>query len=188
MSIDKHRICPVENARVLDSKLRKLMHNPRKILKPYLKPGMVILDLGTGPGFFALEMARLVGESGKVIAADLQDGMLEKLRAKIRGTDLEKIITLRRTEEDKVGLEEKVDFVLVFYVLHEVPDQEKFLEEIKTILKPDGKALIVEPTWHVSKKEFENLIDIAKKLGFEIMESPKILFSRAVTVKMIINN
>ena len=135
MIANKHKICPVEHAGVLDFSLRKWMHNPHRILSPYVKSGMTVLDLGAGPGFFTLEMARLVGESGKVIAADLQEGMLEKIRTKVQNTYLEKIITLHKVGEDKIGLEEKVDFALFFYVLHEVPNQEKLLEEIKTILK-----------------------------------------------------
>lgn len=181
-SDNKHRVCSVEHARILDIGLRKWIHNPRKILNPYVRPGMTVLDFGAGPGFFTLEMARLVGESGKVIAADLQDGMLEKLRAKIQGTELEKIITLHKIEEDRIGITEKVDFALVFYVLYELPDQEKFLAELKTILKPDAKALIVEPKFHVSRKAFQNSINFMKKAGFEIIETPKIFFSRAVIV------
>lgn len=183
MSEKKYRICSAEHAWVLDLRLRRFIHNSRKILSPYTKPGMTVLDLGAGPGFLTLEMAHLVGESGKVIAADLQEGMLEKLQAKIINTDFEKIITLHKTSEDKIGIEEKVDFALLFYVLHEIPDQEKLFREIKMILKPGAKVLIVEPKWHVSKKEFEKSIDFAKKLGFEIVETPKIFFSRAVLIK-----
>lgn len=183
MNEDNRHICSVEHAGVLDFSLRKWIHNPRKILDPYVGPGMTVLDFGAGPGFFTLEMARLVGESGKVIAADLQEGMLEKLRAKIQNTDLEKIITLHKTEEEKIGLGEKVDFALVFYVLHELPDQEKFLAELKTIMKPGAKALIVEPKFHVSKKDFQKSVDLMKKAGFEIIETPKIFMSRGVVVR-----
>ncbi len=185
MSEDKKHICSVERAGVLDIGLRKLIHSPRKILAPFVKPGMTALDFGAGPGFFTLEMARLVGENGKVIAADLQDGMLEKLRVKVKNTDLGKIITFHKTGEDKIGLEEKVDFALVFYVLHELPDQEKFFAELKTILKPGAKTLIVEPKFHVSKKAFQNSVELMKKLGFEITETPKIFMSRSVVGKIL---
>ncbi|MDI6777657.1 MAG: class I SAM-dependent methyltransferase [Patescibacteria group bacterium] len=182
MGENKYRICPVENAGVLDISLRKWIHNPQKILAPFVKTGMTVLDFGAGPGFFTLELARLVGESGKVIAADLQDGMLEKIWAKIKNTDLGKIITLHKVGEDKIGLDEKVDFALVFYVLHELPNQGKFLAELKTILKLGAKALIVEPKFHVSRKAFQNSVELMKKLGFEIIETPKIFMSRAVVI------
>jgi len=47
------------------------------------------LDLGCGPGFFSVEMAEMVGASGKVIAVDMQEGMLRKLESKIQGTEIE---------------------------------------------------------------------------------------------------
>jgi len=71
------RVCPVENAGGLDNSVRRLLHNPAKILKPYIHEGMTILDLGCGPGVFTVEIATLLNCSGKVIAADLQEGCLK---------------------------------------------------------------------------------------------------------------
>ncbi len=124
-------VCPVEKAGGLDSGIRKLLQRPKKILGNYVGDGMVVLDLGCGPGFFSVEMAKMVGASGKVIAVDLQEGMLRKLENKIQGTEIEKRIKLHRCDTDKIGITEKVDLVLAFYMFHEVPDQKKFLEEIK---------------------------------------------------------
>ena len=85
MSIEKNkRICPVEYAGGLDNSFRRLLQNPGKILKPYIHEGMTVLDLGCGPGFFSIEIAKMLKDSGKVIAADLQEGMLERVRQKIR--------------------------------------------------------------------------------------------------------
>ena len=155
MPPSKHRLCPVQHAGALSFSLRKIIHNPRQILQPFVKPGMTVLDFGSGPGFFTLEMARLVGESGKVIAADLQAGMLAKLRRKIQDTDLAHLITLHQTEADTINLAAKVDFVLLFYVLHELPDQAAFFHELKTCLQPGAKILLAEPKWHVSSREFQ---------------------------------
>ena len=93
-------VCPVERANSLDSKLRRWIQNPLKILAPYLREGMSVLDIGCGPGFFTIDMAMMVGESGRVIAADLQEGMLERLRRKIAGTEAlaEVLEQLRPTE------------------------------------------------------------------------------------------
>ena len=139
---------------------------------------MTVLDIGCGPGFFSIDMARLVGRSGRVIASDLQDGMLQKLSDKIRGTDLEERITLHKCTENHIGVSEPVDFVLVFYMLHEVPAQQEFLGEIGSILKSSGRILIVEPPFHVSKSAFEETIKKALKAGFVLVERPKVLFGR----------
>jgi ubiquinone/menaquinone biosynthesis C-methylase UbiE len=179
---NKHRICPVEHAGMLDLSFRKLLQNPRRILRPYVKEGMTALDLGCGPGFFTVEMARLVGETGRVVAADLQDGMLAKLQAKIRGAEWADRVTLHKCLADRVGLAQKFDFILVFYILHEVPDQAKFLNEIKALLKPQGRILLVEPAFHVSREEFQVSTGLMKGAGFAIFQEPRILFSRAVVL------
>ncbi|MCW9097168.1 MAG: class I SAM-dependent methyltransferase, partial [Ignavibacteriaceae bacterium] len=114
---------------------------------------------------------------------DLQKGMLEKLKEKIKGTQLENRITLYKCEEDKIGLTENVDFVLTFYVIHEVSDQDKLFTEIETILKPNGQILIVEPPFHVSKSAFENTIQKAKAVGFTEVKRPNVLFNKAVILR-----
>lgn len=148
-------------------------------MEPYVREGMTVLDIGCGPGFFSVEMARLVGESGRVIAADLQEGMLEKLRAKIRGTELEKRITLHKCSEDRIGVSDSVDFVLAFYMVHEIPNQQEFFNEIRSILKPNGLVLVVEPPLHVSKKAFEETITKARDAGLTPVERPRIFLSKA---------
>ena len=183
MSSEKNRrICPVEYAGGLDNSFRRFLQNPRKILKPYIHEGLTILDLGCGPGFFSIEIAKMLKDSGKVIAADLQEGMLEKINKKIKGTILEQRISLHKCQEDTIGVTENVDFILVFYMIHEVPNQLNLLKELKSILKPDGKIYIIEPKFHVSKKSFEEMINKTKDIGFEIVDRPRVFFSRTVLV------
>jgi ubiquinone/menaquinone biosynthesis C-methylase UbiE len=174
------KICPVEKAGGLDNSVRRFLQNPQKLLKPFICEGMTVLDLGCGPGFFSIEIAKLLGNSGKVIAADLQNGMLEKVYKKIRGTDLEHRVELHKCQSDKIGVSEKVDFVLAFYMIHEVPDHDRLFGELKSILKPDGQLYIIEPKFHVTKKEFEKMVDNLKGIGFEIVDRPKVFFSRTV--------
>lgn len=175
-------VCSVELAGSLDNKLRRWLQNPRKILGPYIQKGMTILDLGCGPGFFSVEMANLLKGSGHVITADLQQGMLDKVSQKTRGTALEQRIKLHRCSAERIGLEEKVDFVLAFYMVHEVPDQESLFRELKTILKPDGKILIVEPNFHVTKKAFEKMVEKINNIGFRIIDRPKMFLSRTLVI------
>jgi ubiquinone/menaquinone biosynthesis C-methylase UbiE len=185
MSDAKNRICPVERAGGLDNGIRRWLQNPRKILAPYVDRGMTVLDVGCGPGFFSIELARMVGESGRVIASDLQEGMLRKLQDKIEGTELEKRIVPHKCEQDKIGVAEKVDFVLAFYMVHEIPDQGAFFKEIASILKPDGRIFLAEPSFHVSKKAFEETIRKAGDAGLTPVERPRVFFSRAVVLREV---
>ena len=178
----KERICPVEKSGGLDNSFRKLLQNPRKILEPFITSDMTVLDLGCGPGFFTVEIAELIN-SGKVIAADLQEEMLEKVRQKIEGTEIQHKIALHKCQEKSIDLEEQVDFILAFYMIHEVPNQKQLFSELKSLLKPNGQIFIIEPKFHVSKKSFESMTNMATTLGFEIESSPKVFFSRAIVLK-----
>lgn len=175
-------VCPAEHSGFLDSKIRKIFHNPEKILKPYISDGMKVLDIGCGPGFFTIEIINLVGNSGNVVAADLQEEMLLKLKNKI-STNLEDRINFHKVEKNKLNLNDKFDFILVFYMLHEVPNQEKFLKELKEHLNINGKILISEPWGHVSKRDFQKSIQIIKKLGFKIIEEPSIFLSKSIIIQ-----
>jgi ubiquinone/menaquinone biosynthesis C-methylase UbiE len=175
-----YRVCPVALAGGLDNRIRRWFQNPLTILKPYIKEGMTVLDIGCGPGFFSIPLARLAGKPGRVIAADLQEGMLQKLRSKIKGTELEDRITLHQCKEDKIGVTEKVDFILAFYMVHEIPNQLNFFNELASILEPNGRVFVVEPLFHVSKKAFEETVQLARNAGLLPIERPSVIFSRAV--------
>ena len=183
MGGNKNRVCPVALAGHLDNRFRRWFQNPLKILGPYIKEGMTVLDLGCGPGFFSIDIAQMVGKSGRVIASDLQEGMLQRLRGKIQGTELEERIIPHQSQENRIGISEKVDFVLAFYMVHEVPNQEEFFKEIRTIVKPKGQVFIVEPPFHVSKRAFEDTIRIAEEAGFKTIERPKVLLSKAAILQ-----
>ena len=178
MSSEKNHVCPVELAGSLDNKIRKWFQNPQKILTPYIKEGMKVLDIGCGPGFFSIELAKMIGKNGKVFSVDLQEGMLQKIRNKIHGTELEERIKLIKCEEDKINVPEKVDFILAFYMVHEVPNKGKLFEVLKNALAEKGQFLIVEPKlFHVTKKEFSETMNIAEKAGFRVTQGPKLPYS-----------
>ncbi len=71
---------------------------------------------------------------GQVIAADLQEGMLQKLAGKIKGTALESRIKRVQCGKDTINVSERVDFILAFYMVHEVPDKVSFFRQLKAVL------------------------------------------------------
>ena len=177
------RVCPVALAGGLDTRLRRWIQNPHRILKPYVREGMTVLDFGCGPGFFTLELAHLVGPSGRVLAVDLQAGMLEKVRTKIKGTSLEARIALYQCRPNEIGLSQSVDFALAFYMLHELPNQALFFTEIRQLLSAQGRLFIVEPPLHVSKAAFETTLQTAWDAGFIVADQPRVSFSKAALLK-----
>jgi ubiquinone/menaquinone biosynthesis C-methylase UbiE len=178
------RVCPVENAGILDHSWRKLIQSPRKILRPYIKTGMTVVDLGCGPGFFTIEMAKLLKSKGTVIAADLQQGMLDLVNQKVAGTILEPTVKLHLCKKESIALTDRVDFILAFYMIHEVPDAENLIREMKSILKPGGKILIIEPKFHVTKEKFDNLTTMIRRNGFTVTKGPGVFFSRSAVLTL----
>ena len=173
-------VCPAKWAGGLDIGIRKWVHNPRKIFTPYITPDMKILDLGCGPGFFSMELAQMLNEQGHITALDLQQGMLDRVKKKVIGTSLEDKITLHKCDKDSLNLIGKFDFAFSFWVIHEIPDKERLFSELKSVMKPNGKVLIVEPRVHTTKKYFAELLEIINHVGFELIGTPEIFFSRSL--------
>ena len=73
------RVCPVWVGYLLVSPLRRLFHNPEKILGPYVREGMKVLDVGCAMGFFWLPLAGMIGQTGKVVCIDMQERMITSL-------------------------------------------------------------------------------------------------------------
>ena len=119
-------------------------------------------------------MAKMVGRSGKVFAVDLQKEMLEKTQKKAKKLSLDDRIIFHNCLQDKIGLNEdvKADFILAFYMVHETSDHLKFFTEIKTLLKEQGKFLLVEPMFHVTKKQFQQIARETEIAGFINLENP----------------
>jgi ubiquinone/menaquinone biosynthesis C-methylase UbiE len=164
----------------LGNPLRRLLHNPDKIVGPYVEPGMTSMDVGCGMGLFAIAMAKMVGDNGLVIAVDLQQKMLDVLRKRAERQGVADRIRTHRCEANRLGVEVPVDFALALMMVQEVPDQRQLLGEIHGCLKSGGKLLVAEPKIHVPGKAFGQTVAVAKELGFRSMEEPRVHGCRAV--------
>ena len=182
------RVCPWWVGYLLASPLRRLGQDPKTILAPYVRPGMVVLDVGCGMGFFSLDMAKMVGAQGKVVCVDLQPQMIRSLARRASRAGLLDRIDHRVCSKDSLGIEdycERVDFALAFAVVHEVPDVPKLLGQIHSVLKPEGMLLVAEPKAHLSKKMFHEEELAAERVGFKSFERLEIWRSRAVVLKRL---
>ena len=137
----------------IDNLLRRLFHNPLKIVGPYVGPGTV-MDVGCGIGFCSIAMAKLVGDSGLVIAIDLQQAWLTES-------------DFTSAKQNRLEIDTQADFAPAFMMVHEAPDQRRLLGEIQTCLAPGGKLLVAEPKIHVSGKTFaQEATTTAEEVGF----------------------
>jgi ubiquinone/menaquinone biosynthesis C-methylase UbiE len=179
----RNRVCPASHGGWLSTPLRRAVQDPRRILRGLVAEGDTVVDLGCGPGFFTLPMASMAGESGTVIAVDLQQEMLERLRLRAERAGLSARIRLHRCRADGLDLDCQADFALAFYMLHEVPSSEAFLEQVHDALRPEGRFLLVEPRGHVSASDFERSVAVAAKAGMNVLSQPRLAFSRAVLLE-----
>jgi ubiquinone/menaquinone biosynthesis C-methylase UbiE len=163
-----------------DNPLRRLIQNPYRILNEFVRPGDTVVDLGCGMGYFSIPIARMASPGGKVICIDVQQQMLDGLRWRAEKAGVLSTIALQRCEPTRLGIPEPADFVLAFWMLHEVPDQRGFLTEVQAHLKPTGRFLLVEPVGHVGGKAFQRSIETAEQAGLVIVEKPAVMASRSV--------
>lgn len=173
-------VCPWWCCYTFDNPLRKVLHNPEAILSPYIRPGCTAIDVGAGMGYFSVPLARLVGPAGHVTAIDIQVKMLEALARRARKHGVSGRIKPYLANSDSLGNHSMADFVMAFWMVHEVPNKRAFLTEIFGFLKPEGLFLLAEPIFHVSKKSFLQTINVAREIGFIVKEMPKIRLSRSV--------
>ena len=178
--ISSKRVCPWWLCFTFDNPLRKIIHDPIEILSPYVQQGDTAIDIGPGMGYFTIPLAEIVGSTGRVIAIDIQQKMLSALMVRAQKKGVSDRIKTHLAGPDSIGFNQKADLILAFWMMHEVPDQCRFLSEIRDLMKPHGLFLLVEPVIHVSKKNFARAIETAKKLGFVIKKSPKIRMSQSV--------
>jgi cyclopropane fatty-acyl-phospholipid synthase-like methyltransferase len=164
-------------AYTFDNPVRKLFHSPGKIFSGHIKEGMTVMDVGCGMGYFSIGMAKLVGATGKIIAVDLQQKMLDVMHRRARRSGVADRIMPHRCEADTIGIREPVNFILAFWMVHEVSDKDYFFEQLRSLLAPKGKILIAEPKMHVTAEALDKTIEIAQNNGLRCCDRPEIRFS-----------
>ncbi len=172
-----HRICPWWLGYWLICPVRLVWQSPREILAPYVRAGMTVLEPGPGMGYFTLELARLVGPSGRAIAVDVQPKMIDRLKRRAAKDGLLDRLEARTAPAESMGiadLQASVDFTLAFAVVHEFPDAGRFFVEVASASKPGATILLAEPSGHVKGTAFDAELQAANAAGFELIERPSI--------------
>jgi ubiquinone/menaquinone biosynthesis C-methylase UbiE len=139
-----------------------------------LREGFHVLDYGCGPGGYVKPVADLVGESGRIYALDISPvaiQMVKKTAAKNQLTNVETILS-----DSNTGLpDDSIDAVLLYDVFHDLTDQNKVLEELHRVLKPDGVLSFSDH--HI--KEDETVSKLTKRGLFTLLRKGKRTYSFA---------
>lgn len=117
------------------------------IAKLGLMDGMKVVDLGAGSGFYAIEIAKAVGSSGRVYAVDVMKDLLERLRSNAGAQGIRNI-EIVWGDVEKIGgtklRESLIDRVVASNILFQLEKPDEMALEVKRILKPGGKVLVVD--------------------------------------------
>ncbi len=182
----EHSVCPWWIGYFLANPLRRLMQDPNSILAPHVRAGMTVIEPGSGLGFFTLELARLVGPGGRVIAVDVEPRMIAGLQRRGRKAGLLDRIdarTVRSTSMAIDDIEGRTDVVFAFAVVHEMPAPGPFFAQAARALKPGGTLLLAEPAGHVDEKEFAGELAAAAQAGLALVSRPAMRGCRSAELR-----
>jgi ubiquinone/menaquinone biosynthesis C-methylase UbiE len=183
-----HRVCPWWLGYFLLNPFRQRSQNPNTILAPYVHEGMTVLEPGPGMGFFTLELLKLVGNRGRVIAVDVQPKMLAKLKRRAAKSGMLHGLEARLASSESMGITDLnglVDFTLAFAVVHEFPDAGRFFAEAAAASKTGAHLLLAEPSGHVRTADFEAELRTADEAGFQLVNRLSIKRSLAALLRKV---
>jgi ubiquinone/menaquinone biosynthesis C-methylase UbiE len=109
-----------------------------------LKPGMTVADIGCGNGYHSLAMAKLVGESGKVLCVDIQSKMLTLLQQRAEKAKIKNCQTILGEYTDPNLPKNTVDLILLVDAYHEFTDPAAMLKKMHESLRPEGVIVLLE--------------------------------------------
>jgi ubiquinone/menaquinone biosynthesis C-methylase UbiE len=124
-------------------KARERFGNPRQRLEEAgLERGQAVLDYGCGIGSYAIPAAQIVGDDGVVYALDIHPLAIEAVARRAGRENLANVETIQSDRDTRLN-EESVDVILLYDVLHSVPDKGALLHELYRVLKPGGSLSVV---------------------------------------------
>jgi cyclopropane fatty-acyl-phospholipid synthase-like methyltransferase len=134
-----------EWAKKLDDPSRDAWQRPADVMDAmHLVPGMTVVDLGAGTGYFEPWLSRAVGPSGRVIAIDAEPDMIRYLSERVAREGLENVETRLAPYDDPKLAPESVDRVLVVDTWHHLARREAYAAKLRTALRPGGGVVVVD--------------------------------------------
>lgn len=147
--VGRGKPCPMLVAAMFDNRLAVKLSGTASLLeRADVREGMRVLDAGCGPGRVTIPLARRVGPAGEVVALDLQEGMLDRVRVNAASAGLSNIVPVLGALDAQTpalrSRELSFDRVLLVTVLGEIPDQEGAMRSLHAALKPGGVLSVTE--------------------------------------------
>ncbi|MEK9181710.1 MAG: class I SAM-dependent methyltransferase [Patescibacteria group bacterium] len=140
----------------------------------------IVADLGAGTGYYSIAAGRLATR-GKVYAIEIVKDFLETIKHKVKEAHLQNVEIIWGNVEKLGGTKIKdgvIDVVIASNILFQVEDKENFVLEIKRILKPKGRILLVD--WSADSPIMGSKHAVAKKKAFEMFEKKGFILGREI--------
>jgi ubiquinone/menaquinone biosynthesis C-methylase UbiE len=129
----------------LEDPMRDAYQKPEEVVKALkIEEGEVIADIGTGSGYFAVRLARPVGEKGRVYAVDVSPDMVVHLNRRVRDLNLKNVVTILSAPDDPLLADGSVDRFLIVDTWHHIGGHAKYLSLLKRMLKPGGQVIMID--------------------------------------------
>jgi len=164
--------CPASLSWLVENPYMNAVSGPNKIFQSlHLEKGMKLLDVGSGPGRLTLPAAKLVGNSGEVVALDLQSKMLYKLKERAKKIELDNIRLIHAAAGSGKIDKDYFDRALLVTVLGEIPNKHEVLVEIYESLKEDGILSVTEVIPDPHYTTMKKVRTLCHNAGFQEIDS-----------------
>ncbi len=128
-----------------ESPERDAQQRPDEVIRRLeIKSGQVVADIGAGSGYFARRFATAVGPTGKVLAVDIEPGLLEYIRHRAEQEGQANLTTVLASETDPKLAPGSVDLVFVCNTIHHFDDRPAYIQLMKSALRPGGRVVVVD--------------------------------------------
>jgi ubiquinone/menaquinone biosynthesis C-methylase UbiE len=135
---------------IMESRFRYMFFGPQKILESAgIRPGMNILEVGCGTGFFTIPAGKILGKDGTLTAMDMLPISVETVAEKVRKANLNDVVKVVKGNALDTKLEnESLDEVIIFGVIPApMLPMEKLMGEMRRILRPGGRMAVWPTSW-----------------------------------------
>jgi ubiquinone/menaquinone biosynthesis C-methylase UbiE len=165
------RACPYSWRWMLDNLPRRVVHPLQRMVDSFgVGRGHTVLEVGPGPGYFSVEVARRVGPEGRLVCVDIQPEMTGALRLRLLREGVTNASPVVGNALDLPLAEGSVDRAFLVTVLGEVPDRAKTLAELRRVLKPGGILSITEALPDPDYQFPDVVRDLCRASGFRLLE------------------
>jgi 2-polyprenyl-3-methyl-5-hydroxy-6-metoxy-1,4-benzoquinol methylase len=175
------------------------IYNPAsfKLLEQHVRQGYSVLDLGCGLGLCSQHAAKLVGEKGSVLAIDMSQAQIDVAES-IKAKEFKNLHFQKLSIFELENLDQKFDVIYARFLLIHLPNLQNILEQIKKVLKSDGKIIIEDVTGNhtfYSEPHSQAFEEIKRfdKLQFEVEKTddcyfeqfPKLLIDSGFSIRAL---